>query len=127
MTYRAIDFDNDLKVNLGTFFALEPGDGTRYHFGLRMVPNGVMGWSRSEPLWEITAYDAGGRHGSSILFPDVGGTVHAHTLRFPCNNLWYHDCTKRAALALINHVLGGRDNPYAAPYTGAPSIDGYSV
>jgi hypothetical protein len=127
MTRRAINFDNDLKVNLDTFFALEPGDATRYHFGLRPVPNGVMGWSRNEPLWEITLYDAGGRNGSSILFPDIGRTIHNVDLRFPSDGLWHYDCTRRAALALINHVLGNRDNPYAGPFSGDRAIDGYSV
>ena len=126
MTYRAINFDDDLKVNLNTFFALEPGDGTRYSFGLRQVPNGVMGWSRSEPLWEIVCYEAGGRVGGTALFADHGGTVRDIDLKIPPGFLWTFPATRRAALALINHVLG-RENPYAGTFTGEPAADGYSV
>lgn len=126
MSYRAINFDTDIKVDLGTFFALEPGDGTRYQFTIRQVPNGVMGWSREEPLWEFNLYDAGGCNGSSILFADHGGTIRDIDLRFPDTHVWEPALTRRAALASINHVLY-YPNPYAGAFTEDPEVDGYTI
>lgn len=127
MTYRAIDFKTDIKVDLNTFFAIEPGDGTRYNFGIRQIPNGVMGWSRDEPLHEIVLYSPGGRNSTGALFADHGGTIRDIDIRFPVDDhTWSFDCTRRVALALINYLLC-RENPYADSFSGDPAIDGYSV